>query len=371
MYERVAIDEKVVAVYAELREKMNIQTGYGDELTKIRAVLHHFRYSDPSGAGLITFDQFLVFMLRLNFVGINAIVEEIFNRYDPDFTGYADSHDIAYGFFNRSSFPQLSGESLSLMEDIRQLWQSRGLFGPLDFCQALRHFPEVDAEGNMYWRSALGEIGYVLENRWSNEELTTLLKEFDLHKNGSFSVPMFIRVFLSGMNFDRKRLVRALFDKLDARNQGFVSESTIRRAYVGGTSSATVHGFRLDSMSTDRVLKYMQQHPSVVTPNEIPWPAFLSFYTAVSMGNDDHTVFEFIVRNSWSIEYDISYTLSPAGKKKGPNDPARRGLLIKHSSGREEVVDVIDELGKTRLDTRSLSAICEARGIHDIADIRI
>ena len=49
---------------------------------------------------------------------------------------------------------------------------------------------------------------------------------------------------------------------------------------------------------------------------------------------------------------------------------AQRRIVVTHSNGEDEIIDIIDELGKTRLDYDSMKEVLTANGIDDIARIR-
>lgn len=195
MAKRCLVEAAVARINPIVREKLDVMTGFGDELTKIRYAIHMFRFCDKTETGFITLPQFFDFMTRLHFVAKNREVEEYFNRFDPDMTGYVDYQDMAYGFFGRSSFPQLSGETSKTMEKIRTLLKSKGVYASMTFCQLAKSLPGVDKDGNAYWRTTLDQLNDLLAGRVSYRDLSNLLRTFDMNLDGHVKIPLFLRSF--------------------------------------------------------------------------------------------------------------------------------------------------------------------------------
>lgn len=80
-------DSKVDAVEAKLREMFEVRSGYRDEHSQAAMLAKHFRSFDRDGSGVLDFDEFARAMLSLNFVGVQAETEALFDRYDADLDG--------------------------------------------------------------------------------------------------------------------------------------------------------------------------------------------------------------------------------------------------------------------------------------------
>lgn len=233
------------------------------------------------------------------------------------------------------------------------------------------------------------------------------------------------------MSLDRKRLVRAIFDQLDIDQEGKITVDTLRSHFVGDHDKYDIKHFHFESKRIHDIIRFMTHrsygyeqstHVSHHAPDAslvITWTGFLDYYRCLSLGlDDDDEIFEYVVRNAWDFsthhhphhghvrtanpatnttnttnnmpftqqqhqqqhsQTSIS-TSSPQSRPYSTNahtlkgrfaSPSRRNVLVIHSDGREEVVEIEDELGKTKLDARSLINNLHGKGVYDISDIRI
>jgi hypothetical protein len=73
-------------------------------------------------------------------------------------------------------------------------------------------------------------------------------------------------------------------------------------------------------------------------------------------------------------DFSSSFSLPQIPKKNRSvlSDPkvVRRRFLVTHSNGEEEIVDIVDELGKTRLQHSEMREMLESHGIRDIVSIQ-
>lgn len=181
------------------------------------------------------------------------------------------------------------------------------------------------------------------------------------------------------MSLDRKRLIRALFDRLDYAERGYVTVQDITRSYLTEHNRHRIHGQDIEVKKVEDVITYMlsnnPESEGGSRSTSVSWSCFLSFYRAMSIGVDEDDVFEYLVRNSWNVDIAASSTASschvPEDGKGSRGSHIKRGLVVMHSDGREEVVHVDDELGRTRLDAHSLVDLIASRGVRDIRDIRL
>lgn len=210
------------------------------------------------------------------------------------------------------------------------------------------------------------------------------------------------------MSMDRKRLVRAIFDKIDDNKRGYITIGEMSRYYVQDFDSRVIdYGVAIEPRPINEIIAFMTSGQSSEDRNNIFWPQFLGFYCYISLGFDDCDIFEFFLRNSWRIDKPTAAAVapttlsmacspdspvqmmmssnvglgssssslgsptSPPAIKKGPSQPFRRGMVVTHSDGREEVVEMIDELGKTQIDAQSIISFITSKGVQDVSDIRI
>lgn len=195
MLQRKRIQARIAKHLAQLKEKLDVLTGFGDDISKIRTVIQMLKFYDKSNTGYITIEQFYEFMLRFNFVAVNKEIEEIFNRFDEDMTGYADYREIAYGLYDRASFVTLPVDAQRIMESLRHLMQQKSVYAPMSLCQLARDLPGMNQQGEVPLRSTLDQLHGLLSNRIHKGDLSKLLQEFDIHRNHHVNIPMFLRSF--------------------------------------------------------------------------------------------------------------------------------------------------------------------------------
>jgi hypothetical protein len=229
------------------------------------------------------------------------------------------------------------------------------------------------------------------------------------------------------MSLDRKRLVRAIFDQLDIDQEGKITVDTLRSHFISDHDQYHIKHFHFESKRIHDIIRFMTHgsygyeqstHVSHHAPDAslvITWTGFLDYYRCLSLGlDDDDEIFEYVVRYAWDFSThhhphhghvrtthtttttinnnNMPVTQQPHSQTSSSSSPSlqsrpystnayslkgrfaspsRRNVLVIHSNGREEVVEIEDELGKTKLDARSLINNLHGKGVYDISDIRI
>ncbi|KAF1334372.1 Calcyphosin, partial [Globisporangium splendens] len=80
-------ESRVDALLTKLRDIFEIKSGYKDDVFQAKLLEKHFKTFDSDGSGIIDFDEFSRAMVKLNFVGVQAEVEALFDRFDEDLNG--------------------------------------------------------------------------------------------------------------------------------------------------------------------------------------------------------------------------------------------------------------------------------------------
>jgi Ca2+-binding EF-hand superfamily protein len=405
MSQKQNIERRVALMLLEINDKMNVLTGFGAEIVKIRALRNLLKQFDKSQNGCVNLEQFHEFMVaRLHFVAVNKEVEELFNRFDPEMTCWINYEELAYNLLGHGGTPKLSSAALKTMDTLRSLLLKKGIYTPLTFCVAARSLPS-NRDGNAPMSSAVQNLSGLFGGRISSAQLRSLLSAFDTHHCDQVNISSFLAAFKAGMSMDRKRLVRAIFDKIDDNKRGFITTDEMSRYYIQDFESRVIDGIAIEPRSLSEAIAFMTAGQSDEDQNKIFWPQFLDFYCYLSLGIDDHDIFEYFLRNSWCIDkpsatvttttnmarspdspvrmmmnLNVGFGSSQSSlgspsttptAKKGLGQPFRRGMVVTHSDGREEVVEMIDELGKTQIDAESIISFITSKGVQDVSDIRI
>merc|ERR1712167_23607 len=88
---------------------------------------------------------------------------------------------------------------------------------------------------------------------------------------------------------------------------------------------------------------------------------FREYYADVSASIDNDDYFELMIRNAWHIS---------GGEGQYANTSCRRVLVV-HSDGAQEVVEIQNDMGITDDDLDLMRERLEAQGVEDIARIEL
>lgn len=151
-----------------------------------------FRHFNSDGDGLLSLDEFVAAMVRLNFVGVQRELEGLFNRYDVDANGFLSFEEFSAALFGIIPSPAGHPESRSAIERVRQKIAERG--GTNGF-RTVRHLlKRMDDNGNgMLDRE---ELKFGLQDfgvEVSDEDLDKLMDVFDVNKDGQVTLDEFFR----------------------------------------------------------------------------------------------------------------------------------------------------------------------------------
>lgn len=192
----------------------------------------------------------------------------------------------------------------------------------------------------------------------SERDLDTIMDCFDRNKDGQIDFDELLRGLRGSLNRRRRELIMMAFDVLDKDGSGEVTIEDVRAAY-----SAKLHPeVRAGRKTEDEVLReFLSQWDTLEKDGIVQRDEFLDYYKDVSASIDDDDYFELMIRNAWRI----------SGGTGASANTANRRVLVVHSDGAEEVVEIKKELG---LDIKNFLAVkraLEAQGVTDIADIKV
>lgn len=123
--------------------------------------------------------------------------------------------------------------------------------------------------------------------------------------------------------------------------------------------------------------------PLLVSPHTIPWAAFLDYYRWISLSLERDGDFESHLRMSWNLPLfpnktsprtvaEIEEISSPAHylfQRARPITPVTVKLRVTRTNGKEEDLDVRDDLGTLRYNLPSLQRVVSKKGIRDVAKL--
>jgi calcyphosin len=141
---------------------------------------------------------------------------------------------------------------------------------------------------------------------FSEGEIQTLFREFDLSRNGLIEYDEFLRVIRGPMNETRRAIVAKAFKKLDKDGNGYVDINDITGVYSAKTHPDVKSGKKteqqilLEFLETFEVAHNMRDNKTpdhIVTTEE-----FDEYYNNVSASIDDDEYFALMMNNAWNLD---------------------------------------------------------------------
>lgn len=161
------------------------------------------------------------------------------------------------------------------------------------------------------------------------------------------------------MSYDRKMLVRQAFNILDKTNDGFVKVDDIMAAYDFSQHPNVATGKSTPEEVAEEMLNAFEQGGDI--DGKVTWAEFLDYYKGISASISDDTYFELMMRNAWHIS---------GGEGAAANSSNRRVLVV-HSDGSEEVVELTNDIGLNIRKREDVLAKLRLQGVRDIANFKI
>jgi calcyphosin len=161
------------------------------------------------------------------------------------------------------------------------------------------------------------------------------------------------------MSYERKQLVRQAFDRLDPSGSGVITTDEILATYDTSTHPDVATGLKNASDVAEEILG---QFRNGGTPGgAVTWPEFLDYYKGLSVGIDDDSYFELMIRNAWHLA---------GGDGMSENTTCRRVLVV-HTDGSQEVVEIKDDFGLGKFDIENIGKRLLSQGVRNISSIKI
>jgi Ca2+-binding EF-hand superfamily protein len=170
-------------------------------------------------------------------------LEALFNLYDTDKSGSIDYKEFGVILMNKDtqSSPAKKGSSPSdLLDRLRAKLASRGARGIIGLGKSFRLFDENHSMSLDKYEFTKCMTDYMLG--FSEGEIQTIFREFDLSRNGLVEYDEFLRVIRGPMNDNRRTYVAKAFKKLDRDGNGYVDINDITGVYSAKTHPEVISG---------------------------------------------------------------------------------------------------------------------------------
>jgi len=316
-----------------------------------------FRYFNADKDGWISFPEFQAALVRLNFVGVQREVKGLFDRFDTDGSGFLSYEEFSAGLYGLIPNVVSDPETRSAVERVRlKIAERGGLNGIRTLAKILA---SIDSKGDKRLdreelKVGLRELGVTLSDR----EVDVVLNAFDRNKDGVVDFEEFLRGIRGSLSARRRALILLAFDRLDTDGSGVVTLDEVRAKYDTSKHPEVISGKK----TPDEVLvEFMSQWEGGVKDGHVTKDEFLDYYKDVSASIDTDDYFELMIRNAWHI----------SGGEGDYENTSDRRVLVVHTDGSEEVVEIKDDLGVKGSDNAELRRRLAAQGVTDIARIEL
>lgn len=350
-------EDKVDNLERLLRQKLESDTGFADASGQAFQLHRVFRHFDSDHSGVIGIREFSAALVRLNFVGCQADVQALFDRYDEDGSGSLTYDEFCGSVFKLTPSVKNDPNSRSVVERVRAKIASRGGLNGIRTLGRIMRTMDDNGNGKLdRYEMAWGLRDYGVEV--SEKDLDVLFKAFDRNKDGSVSFNELLRGIRGKLNKRRRAIILQAFDVLDKDKSGQVEMHDVAKAYDTSKHPEVLEG----SKTPEEVLKqFMGQWDTIEKDGIITREEFLDYYKDVSASVDTDDYFELMIRNAWHISGGEGHCANTSNKR----------ILVVHYDGSQEIVAIKDDLGLDLTDAKAVKAKLREQGITSVAEIKL
>jgi len=350
-------DQQIDDALASIKEKMAVKTNFADAEVQAAALEKNFKFFDTDGGGYVDHTEFVSAMTRLNFVGVQGILEALFDTFDESGDGIVTYREFALTVFglNKDYF---NPATKCVIERVKMKIIERGASGVHTITKILRR---MDRDGSYtLGRDEFVEGLMVYGIRDLDEEdVDKLMGYFDRDGSGRISIEEFLRGVKGKMSRRRKKFVKMAFNLLDKDGSGKCEMRDFKDAYDTSAHPAVQAG----QMTADEAIEeFMSTYEfEDQTDGVITFAEFMDYYKGISCGIQEDDYFELMMRNAWHIS---------GGEGWCANSSCLR-VLVRHSDRSQEVCEVENDLGLDTSDMEDIRSRLERQGVQDIMEITL
>jgi len=372
--QRLVWQRKIDDIGDRIKQKLEVMSGFKDVGGQLKKMQDFLAFFDKSGTGYLNFERICIALKKLNFLGCSRELEAFFNYYDDDCTGtvnYAQMSKEIYGQCGDGR-PLFDFTSTGIIEKVRNsVADVGGASGFFHISKRVRANSTNGKISRMGLQDSLQEYG-VGPDAVSTAELTLLCNAFDpLHENVINSAHFLQSLIKGTMSYERKLIVRQTFMRFNgAQEMGYVSVNDLVQHFDPAYHPEVI----AELLSAQDACLQFRQSFSQGEESEgyVTLAEYLDYFKGVSLAVTNDHAFDMMMRNIIMFQLDGS---SGGGFDESMStsfsSPTLRRLLVTHSNGNQEVVEVLDEMGMGRFDVSSAKDRAREMGVTDIASIRL
>ncbi len=372
--QRLVWQRKVDDIAQRMRQKIEIMSQFRDLGGQLKKMQEFFLFFDKSGSGYLNYEQVTVAMKKLNFLGCQREIEAFFNFYDDDCTGkinYVELSKEVYGM-SGDGRPHFDFISTGIFEQLRSaIVDIGGASAYYNFSRLFRQAQNASGKISRPDLNAFIRNFGVNETAISGANLTLLCNAFDPGHENFIDVGHFTQSLIKGtMSFERKLIVKQTFNRFSsAQDMGYVSIGDLVDHFDPTYHPEVVAGLLTPGEARQQFKKSFSQGEE--SEGYVTLAEYLDYFKGISLAVSADQAFDMMMRNI--IIFDVALDGSSLDRSMSMSfsSPTLRRLLVTHSNGTQEVVEVLDEFGMGRFDVHTAKDKAREQGVVDIAAIKL
>jgi len=312
------------------------------------------RQLDRNHSGQIDIEEFKKMCQALNFSATEATLEGLFHRYDLDHSGLMTVEEFARMLLKPDG--DTAAKAKTSIARMREVLSYRA--GGFPHLQAMaRQFRIVDRDHSgelnkeeFFW--ALDTLFSYYGVQFMPAEKNSLFQFFDREGSQSVTYDEFVRAVRGDMNEFRMDWVKAAFDILDTDKDGVVGVDELMSRYSVDKNPQVRSG----KVTADAAFKVFMDHYDINQDGKITFDEFLESYQWISASIDSDDYFELMMRNAWHISGGEGWAANTSNVR----------VLVEHTDGQCEVVEIKNDLGLDVHDNKAVVAALRKQGVQNI-----
>jgi Ca2+-binding EF-hand superfamily protein len=371
--QRLSWRRKVEDIGNRMKQKIEIMSGFKDELQQMRKMIDFFLYYDKKASGYLTFESLSTAMKQLNFLGCQRELEAFFNFYDDDCSGSVNYSDMCKELYGKSvdGRPFFEFLSIGTMEQVRtNIASVGGASGHYEFSRLLKSRAGSSSKvTRSVFMDVLAQYGAV--GQIKNADLVLVCNAFDPKHENTIDVSQFLNSLIRGtMALERKLIVKQTFFRFQsAQDMGYISISELVSHFDSAYHPEVVAGIISHEEATTQFRRSFSQGGE--SEGYATLAEYLDYFKGVSLAITDDHAFDMFMRNSIVFDERVLSAGLDLSMSASYSSPTLRRVLVTHTDGKQEVVELLDEMGMGRFDVSTAKDRAREQGVYDIQDLKL
>jgi len=317
-----------------------------------------FNKLDRNHSGKVDIDELQNLCKTLEFQADTKALSALFRRYDVDHSGFLTIEELSRSMFRLDGDTEYKAKSaIARMREVLSL--RAGGFESLRAMGSQFRIIDRDHTGQLSkeeFNIALDILFSAYNVKFSQAEKNSLFTQFDFDKSGNINYDEFTRAIRGGMNEFRLGWVKQAFSILDVDGSGIVDLQELANTYDVSQNPAVQSG----KVSPDDAMRQFMKKYDGNSDGTITLEEFIENYEWVSASIDTDDYWELMMRNAWHITGGEGWCANTSNLR----------VLVKHSSGPDEVVEVTHDLGLSSDPAKKYQEVVRRLAQQGVKDIK-